>query len=1066
MSIGTNHLIAQEAFFEKHQVTAREYAAFLNAVGATTDPHHLYNEKMGSDPIEASIVRSGHLGAYIYQVISKRDNYPVLYVSPLSQARFCNWLQSSLMKTSEKTNMQLIGEQESEPTEDGAYRIGEISSSNSATFFKTTCAAYVFYDDFSNAMESLANPVTLPNKDFFSINNQIIENELASNKTGFSVASVTQSRLMVGSLVAAAEGAETSSVISSFLNTLLIVIGIREGIREEIPTTQAEDENASLLAQSRRNSVSSGDKNIPAYEYTEEDLVLENPSSFVTAHEEQKLNDAQRPIQLTSAIFQASAQRRSLLSSIERENRFSKKPDKFMSSQNTKESGNNFFPSLLNFFQSESMTSERDDFHEHTLVPEYREVSVSVTRDSSEGPKSSIDSKTSEASKRDLNTIWPHVFSNWERKPSVISYSSDGTLHSEALSNSQRTTNQTEAAPLKKKYFKNWSNPCAALINCFRRDSKERHSSEEPLLSEHHRISDVLFGKNSSFAEDRSDRINSRDTELTSTVRSSSHGIISKATIFARGYLLSPEEMEVIAGKADTWEIQGFFKVTYSSLLKMLKEYNLHKESWDIFRKRQTLGEIEEATKKYLKTEEENLKKNLSSQERDLRENRRKGCTLLLDGITIERFILNHPNTRVLRFDSQHIYIEEASHPGAMSYVRFINSNKHRKRVFKSINSQQMNSLIAANMGIPTDAAKLAERSLATYKLANSLGLKNVPKTELSIIKQDINQSIIGFCQLYIEGEHLFYEEPIKLSLQGAYADPQLQSQFSNRIEDIDSHGKHITRELTSEEIADDIKDLFQYWITEAALARSYLMPPDWELMIDPSETSLTRPNQEDPIYENGKPITEERAAQLFQEEKLFFGKKQITRVLDQIDFSNPKLQQSMADAQIIDFLTGQLDRHAGNFLFKRTDPYSRDWVVYLIDNDLSFPYKFHNISDLNNARGVVLKKLPRLIDQQTAEKVLALSSENIKEILQATGLTEEEISATQDRLLELQYHIREIQNRNIPDGKIVTTWDNVTFDLLKQTVNEKHDNYISRSIEDRDEALKIVNWRENHSSF
>lgn len=83
-----------------YPVTNAEYAAFLNAVAAESDPHGLYNPQMGSE-IHGGIARSGEPGQWTYTLRTADSGYnqgesmaemPVVYVSFWSAARFVNWL--------------------------------------------------------------------------------------------------------------------------------------------------------------------------------------------------------------------------------------------------------------------------------------------------------------------------------------------------------------------------------------------------------------------------------------------------------------------------------------------------------------------------------------------------------------------------------------------------------------------------------------------------------------------------------------------------------------------------------------------------------------------------------------------------------------------------------------------------------------------------------------------------------------------------------------------------------------------------------------------------------------
>ncbi|HLB33013.1 MAG TPA: hypothetical protein VJK54_02140 [Chthoniobacterales bacterium] len=76
-----------------YPVTVAQYCTFLNAVAAVSDTHHLYDERMASDPTIASIDRTGNPGHYFYSVIDGREDFPITYVNLFSSLRFCNWLE-------------------------------------------------------------------------------------------------------------------------------------------------------------------------------------------------------------------------------------------------------------------------------------------------------------------------------------------------------------------------------------------------------------------------------------------------------------------------------------------------------------------------------------------------------------------------------------------------------------------------------------------------------------------------------------------------------------------------------------------------------------------------------------------------------------------------------------------------------------------------------------------------------------------------------------------------------------------------------------------------------------
>lgn len=101
----------------KYEVTAGQYTEFLNAV-ARSDPYGLYNADMQAE-YGCQIERLGSDGSYTYQVAADWQDRPVNYVSWGDAARFSNWLH----------NGQPTGAQESNTTEDGAYRLDGATSS-------------------------------------------------------------------------------------------------------------------------------------------------------------------------------------------------------------------------------------------------------------------------------------------------------------------------------------------------------------------------------------------------------------------------------------------------------------------------------------------------------------------------------------------------------------------------------------------------------------------------------------------------------------------------------------------------------------------------------------------------------------------------------------------------------------------------------------------------------------------------------------------------------------------------------------------------------------------------
>jgi formylglycine-generating enzyme required for sulfatase activity len=99
----------------KYEVTAGQYAAFLNAVGAT-DTYSLYNSNMSGTVTGSGISQLGNSGGYSYAVDSAFVNRPVNYVSFWDACRFVNWLSN--------------GQQGEGTTEYGTYNLTAASIAN------------------------------------------------------------------------------------------------------------------------------------------------------------------------------------------------------------------------------------------------------------------------------------------------------------------------------------------------------------------------------------------------------------------------------------------------------------------------------------------------------------------------------------------------------------------------------------------------------------------------------------------------------------------------------------------------------------------------------------------------------------------------------------------------------------------------------------------------------------------------------------------------------------------------------------------------------------------------
>jgi formylglycine-generating enzyme len=87
----------------KYLITNSEYAEFLNAVAAYSDPYGLYSINMNNG-LFGGIQCTQENGYSSYEAIEGYANLPVVYVSWFDAARFCNWIHFG-KPTAEKTGL-------------------------------------------------------------------------------------------------------------------------------------------------------------------------------------------------------------------------------------------------------------------------------------------------------------------------------------------------------------------------------------------------------------------------------------------------------------------------------------------------------------------------------------------------------------------------------------------------------------------------------------------------------------------------------------------------------------------------------------------------------------------------------------------------------------------------------------------------------------------------------------------------------------------------------------------------------------------------------------------------
>lgn len=336
---------------------------------------------------------------------------------------------------------------------------------------------------------------------------------------------------------------------------------------------------------------------------------------------------------------------------------------------------------------------------------------------------------------------------------------------------------------------------------------------------------------------------------------------------------------------------------------------------------------------------------------------------------------------------------------GGMSKLALINYKNGVKGVFKPIvDKGEMKAVSGRDAGIPAmnEDANLHGRSVASYRLNEALKLDLVPCTEFAV-----HGDRPGVAQQFVYGD--------KLIKTMAVADELANESLPDIV-----FGK------------DDLLRQAGYTYTASKTGQKKLD----EARNEDDETKI-------------------KLIQELNETGHLEGRKEVIAGLSPIDFSTPRMQKALTDAHISDIVNGQVDRNSENFIFERAPDGGH--IVRLIDNDLSFGKDFDDIAAENIARmpSPMLKTMPRLIDADTARKVLDMTPEALRNSLAGCGLTEPELAATVSRLEHLKAHIRGIQDGEIK-GKIVDDWNAETF----QELLEANDNYVSRCLDHQAAAL------------
>lgn len=135
-------------------------------------------------------------------------------------------------------------------------------------------------------------------------------------------------------------------------------------------------------------------------------------------------------------------------------------------------------------------------------------------------------------------------------------------------------------------------------------------------------------------------------------------------------------------------------------------------------------------------------------------------------------------------------------------------------------------------------------------------------------------------------------------------------------------------------------------------------------------------------------------------------------------DMSDFEIMRGLSGLQLFDAITGQVDRHAGNYFIEQGD--DKQTKVHAIDNDLAFGVKNDDASKGSSGEDKY-KGLPQFVDLELAHRVSRVTPEQVNAVL-APLLAPSEIAITIARFRQVKEHLlalakNSVQLRNLKNA-------------------------------------------------
>jgi hypothetical protein len=236
--------------------------------------------------------------------------------------------------------------------------------------------------------------------------------------------------------------------------------------------------------------------------------------------------------------------------------------------------------------------------------------------------------------------------------------------------------------------------------------------------------------------------------------------------------------------------------------------------------------------------------------------------------------------------------------------------------------------------------------------------------------------------------------------------------------------------------------------VVSGAVPGSALAKTKWDKEYTPPENTSMQDVAH--MVKNGWIQLEERGGKYYEKSK---------EIRQWVNFKDPRIQKGLSDLQLFDAITGQTDRHAGNIF---VDP--KTGTVSGIDDDKSFgkgrPADDQAEPGKVGSTQVHYRALPALVDEDTAERILALDPTKLPDVLlsqvnDSKVLTEKEIDDAMRRFQGVRRYLRQLKR----DGALVgqaryPSWNDATY---QQALQDSTHSYLGDQAKELERVIGLA---------